>query len=111
MWSAFISETRHSSDLFITFQELLSREVKVTVCTRPLEEQDPGTDSIIDMLKNMDVEFVERSRMHHKIAIIDNAIAWEGSLNILSHWGSGEHMRRFVDEGVVGEILGGVGVC
>ena len=39
-----------------------------------------------------------------------NNIAWEGSLNILSHWGSGEHMRRFEDEGVVGEILRGVGL-
>ena len=48
--------------------------------------------------------------MHHKIAIIDDSIAWEGSLNILSHWGSGEHMRRFGDEGVVEEILGSLGV-
>lgn len=39
--SAFVSETRHSNDLFITFQGLLARKVKVTVYTRPLEEQDP----------------------------------------------------------------------
>ena len=35
------------------------------------------------------------SQIHHKIAIIDDAIWWEGSLNILSFGKSGEHMRRF----------------
>jgi len=35
--------------------------------------------------------------MNHKLAIIDLRIAWEGSLNILSHRSTTEHMRRLGD--------------
>jgi len=42
--------------------------------------------------------------MHQKVAIIDNDIAWEGSLNILSHRDTGEQMRRFAGQSAIEEI-------
>ena len=40
-----------------------------------------------------------------KVAIIDDALAWEGSLNILSHRDTEEHMRRFEGLSTVEEII------
>ena len=47
------------------------------------------SDIVIDQLRsigvNVIVNVIERRSMHQKVAIIDEVIAWEGSLNILSH--------------------------
>jgi hypothetical protein len=43
--------------------------------------------------------------MHQKVAIMDSAIAWEGSLNILSHKDTAEHMRRFEGNSTIEEIM------
>ena len=39
-----------------------------------------------------------RKAIHIKFAVIDEAILWEGSLNILSHANTKEHMRRWDSE-------------
>jgi hypothetical protein len=43
--------------------------------------------------------------IHQKVAIIDGCISWEGSLNILSHWGKRESMRRLPGVQVAQDIL------
>lgn len=48
---------------------------------------------------------IERHSMHQKVAIIDGTIAWEGSLNILSHKDTEEQMRRFEGQSTVEEII------
>ena len=42
---------------------------------------------------------------HEKIAIIDEKIVWQGSLNILSHNGTRENMRRLEGREVADEVL------
>jgi predicted RNA-binding Zn-ribbon protein involved in translation (DUF1610 family) len=39
------------------------------------------------------------------LSIIDSTIAWEGSLNILSHKDTEEHMRRFEGLSTIEEII------
>jgi hypothetical protein len=45
-------------------------------------------------LQDLDILVLYTSNLHRKVAIIDDSILWEGSLNILSHGGSAEVMRR-----------------
>lgn len=53
----------------------------------------------------MGVHVTLRPEIHEKIAVIDDSILWEGSLNILSHTNSSERMRRIRDrEEVSGAI-------
>ena len=48
--------------------------------------------------------------IHHKAAVIDRSIAWEGSLNILQHGDSGEQMTRHEDPGYIKELMDVLGV-
>ena len=50
---------------------------------RPLEGYRRGEEAILDTWEGMGVEVVYREGIHQKAAIIDRAIGWAGSLNIL----------------------------
>jgi len=60
---------------------------------------------VIEQMRAIGVEVIERRRMHQKVAIIDRSIAWEGSLNILSHNDSNEQMRRLPFATAVNELI------
>ena len=60
---------------------------------------------VIGQLRSIGAHVVEYPSMHQKVAIIDNSIAWEGSLNILSHRDTGEQMRRFEGTSAIEEII------
>lgn len=51
--------------------------------------------SCIEMLTSLGVHVTTRPKEHEKLAIIDDQILWEGSLNPLSHLDTKERMRRF----------------
>ncbi len=110
--SAFVSVTERTNQLHECFQAMMRRGVIITVYTRTIEEH--GSESTvadaIRRLRGIGVKVIERSRLHYKIAILDRAVAWEGSLNILSHYGSEEHMRRFEGSDVADEILRNLGL-
>jgi hypothetical protein len=85
------------------------RGIDIRVHTRPRNQQTGEmanqADIVIDQLRSIGVNVVERGKMHQKVAIIDDTIAWEGSLNILSHKDTEEHMRRFEGPSTVEEII------
>ncbi len=60
---------------------------------------------VIEQLRSIGIKVIERRSMHQKIAIFDNALAWEGSLNILSHRDTAEHMRRLEGSSAIEEII------
>lgn len=98
--SPFITERRFS-DLLPAIVYLRRKNVSVTVNTRNPEEHD-GTyvdqayDSVV-ALQELGVRVLYTTKLHRKLAIIDQEIVWEGSLNILSFNDSCELMRRSVD--------------
>jgi len=75
------------------FQAMIRRGIKIRVYTRPRSEQigemANQADAVIRQLRSIDASVIELSKMHQKVAILDNSIAWEGSLNILSHRDTG----------------------
>lgn len=91
------------------FERLIQNGIKVQIYTRCLHEKPEGNDKdkesiqqskeAYKMLQETGVELICYHRCHQKVAIIDEALTWEGSLNILSHSTSGttstEQMRRF----------------
>ncbi|NMA15302.1 MAG: hypothetical protein GX930_08745, partial [Clostridia bacterium] len=91
------------------FRSLVNRGVELRIYTRPpyqhgarLKEQ---SKIVIDQVKKIGVKVKEQKSMHQKIAIIDDKIAWEGSLNILSHRDTHEQMRRIDGQNAVKEII------
>jgi len=106
--SPFLS-VRRSSTFMDYFRAMKGRGIDIRVYTRPRNQQTGEmanqADIVVDQLRSIGVSVVEKDRMHQKVAIIDDTIAWEGSLNILSHKDTGEHMRRFEGLSTVEEII------
>jgi len=106
--SPFLSINR-SAVLADLLYALSGRGVKVRLFTRPAAEQTGAmalhAEVVIEQMRTMGVEVVERPKMHQKAAILDRAVSWEGSLNILSHRDTGEQMRRFASAPVAEELI------
>jgi hypothetical protein len=106
--SPFLS-IRRSSMFMDYFRVMIGRGVKVKIYTRPANQQvgemANQADVVIRQLRSIDTNVIERRSMHQKVAILDNSITWEGSLNILSHRDTEEHMRRFEGPSAIEEII------
>lgn len=86
--------------LYPVFEELIGNGVNVHIVTRdPIDHEDEylrhqSTNEILNCI-NLGINVVLLKGFHHrKLAIIDQNILWEGSLNILSQTRSQEIMRR-----------------
>jgi len=106
--SPFLS-VRRGSVLMNYFQAMIGRGIEVRVHTKPRNQQigemATQADVVIKQLRSIGANVIERRNMHQKVAILDNTLAWEGSLNILSHRDTGEHMRRFEGSSAIEEII------
>lgn len=103
--SPFISSKRLAAVLPI-LTKLVQRGVKVIVNTRhPSEHFDYDSQHFIEKLQRVGVEVLYTGGLHRKLAIIDDTILWEGSLNILSQTESCEMMRRHFDCNAVQQML------
>ncbi len=106
--SPFLSVRR--SDFFMNyFRAMKGRGIDIRIYTRPKNQQTGEmvnqADIVINQLRSIGVNVIERRSMHQKVAIVDDSIAWEGSLNILSHKDTEEQMRRFEGLSTVEEII------
>jgi len=105
--SPFVS-IRRSGMFMDYFTAVIERGVEIRVYTRPINQQvsemASQSEIVVRQFRSIGVNVIERRNMHQKVAIIDNDVAWEGSLNILSHRDSGEQMRRFTGQSTIEEI-------
>lgn len=115
--SPFVGATRIKA-LIKEFAPLIHRGVAICVFIQePRDWNTPprSTDTeatyrlgevrlLLDILSSSGVHVNLRKNIHGKLAVIDDRVLWEGSLNILSHTSTTEHMRRLVRKE---EILGG----
>lgn len=107
--SPFITTPRMEL-LYPVFKRLLARQIMVYLVTRdPVDHanesmRDQSTNEILQCKElGMNISLL-KGHHHRKLAIIDNDILWEGSLNILSFSNSREIMRRIEGEKYVREI-------
>jgi hypothetical protein len=103
----FISLNR-AGKLIEFFRALQGRNVNLRIYTKPPSEQGGSlaehAEQVIQQLQSIGAAVIQRKKMHQKIALIDDKIAWEGSLNILSHHDTHEQMLRIEGANAVKEI-------
>lgn len=101
--------TRRVRQLTPVFSKLVRRGVKVIINTKPSEEHDTLLQDMsregVRILQGIGVQVLMTVGHHRKLAIIDNTILWEGSLNILSQNDSCEMMRRIYSEDAIKQML------
>jgi phosphatidylserine/phosphatidylglycerophosphate/cardiolipin synthase-like enzyme len=97
-----------------TIAKMVNKHVKVIVNTKPLNEQSPELYNqaywSIAELQGLGVIVLFTTGHHRKLAIVDDEILWEGSLNILSQNNSCELMRRIVSINTVKKAIHFTGV-
>lgn len=124
-WSAFRRDLNESKEQalivspFLTmkryahfadqFAKLVAQGIKLSVYTKPIDEHHARhmvqeAEAVISQLESIGVTVVQRSKIHQKIVIIDDRICWEGSLNLLSHNDTLEHMRRLEGLAIAQEV-------
>lgn len=100
---------RRVNSLLPVFQSMRRRSVRLIVNTKPLNEQEIEYRSQarqgIAALQQLGATILLTGGHHRKLAIVDNQILWEGSLNILSQSDSCEIMRRMYSEQLVNQML------
>lgn len=93
---------------------LREQGVRIIVNTKPLEEHEQPlyeqAAQAVNVLQSIGVTVFMTVGHHRKIAIVDDDILWEGSLNILSQNDSCEIMRRVQSPGLVQQIVHFIGV-
>ena len=112
--SPFIT-TKRINRLMPILRSLSRKGIRIVVNTRsPLEH---GPEHVIQVSKaittmhSIGVRILYTGKLHRKLAIIDNQILWEGSLNILSQSDSCEIMRRIVSHDLAIQMARYTGVA
>lgn len=107
--SPFITSSRISK-ILPSLQKLRRRSVDIVINTRNPQEHDAPWDiqasEAIYRLQEIGVQVLYTGGHHRKLAILDEAILWEGSLNILSQNTSCEVMRRTKSNELARQMLG-----
>ena len=95
--------------LIPTLMALKHKGVCMIVNTKPLEEHSLSyrsrTIQFIIVMQELGIEVLRTIGHHRKLAIIDDNVLWEGSLNILSQYDSCEVMRRIKSDVAVKEMV------
>ncbi len=99
--SPFITTSRMKM-LSPVFKKLIDRGVRVYIFTRDPSEHSRSyelqSEAEIHKFEVLGVHvLICRGKHHRKLALIDQGVLWEGSLNILSQTKSREIMRRIID--------------
>lgn len=111
--SPFVTR-RRLADVETLVRSLRGRNIRLCIFLQEvspkrltIEEQNRLRDfnSLAERLRELGAHVNVRPNIHAKLAIVDEAILWEGSLNILSHSYTTERMRRIVDVREVHEAL------
>ena len=111
--SPFITKKR--MDLLLpTLSKLRARCVHIIINTKPFEEHELSYQNqavwAIGVMQDLGVEVLMTGGHHRKLAVIDDNVLWEGSLNILSQNDSCEVMRRIDSAIEVKEMLRFTGI-
>lgn len=111
--SPFIT-TKRMNVLLLVFRKLRQKGVQIVVNTRDPVEHDADyaaqAFNAIAKMQDMGVIVLYTIKHHRKLAIIDDEILWEGSLNILSQNDSCEIMRRTLSEIMVKQMIEFLGI-
>jgi len=86
--------------------------VRVVVLTRPAVEyklsEQPVVATMIQTLTDAGYKVITKSNIHQKFAVIDQKIAWYGSINLMSFGTAAESIMRLESIEISGELLDGV---
>ena len=87
----------------------LEKNVRILVVTRPKEDFKPKDHATIqrtlNLLTDCGANFVFKSNIHQKFAVMDQKIVWYGSINLLSYGSAQESIMRIESVNIANELV------
>ena len=107
--------SRRLNILLPILEKLRARKVRIAINTRDPRTHDEGhwqedAHDAISQLQSMGVQVLYTGNHHRKVAILDQSILYEGSLNILSQNDSCEMMRRIESTQLAWQMIRFIGI-
>ena len=106
--SPFITR-RRMEHLLPILKKLRRKGVRIVVNTRSPEEHNEEyaiqAENAVASMQDIGIKVLYTVKHHRKLAIIDEEILWEGSLNILSQGDSCEVMRRTASNNLAWQMI------
>ena len=106
--SPFITR-RRMEHLLPLLTKLRRKGIRIVVNTRNPEEHNEEyaiqAEDAVAAMQGIGIKVLYTVKHHRKLAIIDEEILWEGSLNILSQGDSCEVMRRTVSNSLAWQMM------
>ena len=106
--SPFITR-RRMEHLLPILKKLRHKGVRIVVNTRNPEEHNEEyaiqAEDAVASMQDIGIKVLYTVKHHRKLAIIDEEVLWEGSLNILSQGDSCEIMRRTVSNSLAWQMI------
>ena len=91
------------------FSEVLKRQVKITIITRPAnefkKEKSATLENLFSIIDSAGIRLIFKPNIHQKFAIIDKKITWYGSINLLSFGYSEESIMRLESSSIAHELI------
>ena len=110
--SPFITR-RRMEHLLPLLTKLRRKGVRIVVNTRSPEEHNEEyaiqAENAVAAMQDIGIKVLYTVKHHRKLAIIDEEVLWEGSLNILSQGDSCEIMRRTRSSELVRNMVSFIG--
>ena len=106
--SPFMRKNRLTQTIKLLSQVILNG-VSVTVVTRPPEDfKEKERDIVIqntELLLDHGIQVKYKSEFHQKFTVIDQKVAWYGSVNFLSYGTHEESIMRFESYDLAGQLI------
>lgn len=107
--SPFVAN-RRLSVILPALEKLIAKKVRIIINVRdPLELDDEcqlvAAQLAVSRLQHLGIHVLFTKGLHRKVAIIDELIVYEGSLNILSQNNSTEIMRKIKSKVLVTQLV------
>ena len=106
--SPFVTQKR-MLQMMNYYSEILKKQVKITIITRPAaeykEDRRSSLENLFSTIDTAGIRLVFKSNIHQKFTIIDNKITWYGSINFLSFGSSEESIMRLESSSIAHELF------
>jgi phosphatidylserine/phosphatidylglycerophosphate/cardiolipin synthase-like enzyme len=103
---------RTVSNILQYFSAAIVNEVRVTVVTKHPETSSgrgyAALEQTLKMLKHAGVNTVFKTSIHQKFAVIDQRLAWYGSINLLGFGSAEENIMRLESPSIAGALLASI---
>ena len=111
--SPFITQKR-VMQMMGHFDELLLKQVKITLITRPAEDygkdRRQALNALFSEIEATAVRMIFKPRIHQKFAVIDKKLTWYGSINLLSFGYSEESIMRLESSSIAQELMESINI-